>query len=183
MRILTVTGCKPMELSIFNEADPRIVFVKKALEKRLIGFIEEGLEWVLISGQTGVEMWTAEVVLELKEMYDIKVGIIPPFENQESRWPEALKHKYKELIFVADFCKPIFKGDYKGAYQFQAKDGWLVDKSDAALILMDEENPGSAGYFHDVAKEAEGYPIYMITPSDIEDMVEELRMTDPHYWD
>src|SRR5690625_5642377 len=85
MKILTVTGCKHMELSIFSEEDPRIEFIKKAIEKRLISFIEEGLEWVLISGQMGVEMWTAEVVLDLKETYDIQVGVIPPFENQESR--------------------------------------------------------------------------------------------------
>ncbi len=96
MKILVVTGCKPMELNIFSEEDSRIEFVKKAIEKRLIGFIEEGLEWVLISGQMGVEIWTAEVVLDLKETYDIHIGVIPPFENQESRWPEPLQHKYQE---------------------------------------------------------------------------------------
>lgn len=58
MKILTVTGYKPMELNIFKEGDPRIAFIKAAIEKRLIYFIEEGLEWVLISGQMGVELWT-----------------------------------------------------------------------------------------------------------------------------
>ncbi len=182
MKILTVTGCKPMELNIFSEEDSRIEFVKKAIEKRLIGFIEEGLEWVLISGQMGVEIWTAEVVLDLKETYDIHIGVIPPFENQESRWPEPLQHKYQELMFTADFFQPIYNGDYKGPYQFRARDMWLVDKSDGALMLMDEEYPGSAGYFHETAKEAEDYPIYLITPFDIEEVVEEIRMTDPEYW-
>jgi len=155
MKILTVTGCKPMELSIFSEEDPRIEFVKKAIEKRLIGFIEEGLEWVLISGQMGVEIWTAEVVLDLKEKYDINIGIIPQFENQEIRWPEPLQHKYQELMFTADFFQPIYNGDYKGPYQFRARDMWLVDKSDGAIMLMDEEYPGSAGYFHEAAKSVE----------------------------
>lgn len=41
MNIVTVTGYKPMELSIFKENDPRIDFIKAAIEKRLIGFIEE----------------------------------------------------------------------------------------------------------------------------------------------
>jgi uncharacterized phage-like protein YoqJ len=182
MKNLTVTGCKPMELSIFSEDDPKIKFVKKAIEKRLIGFIEEGLEWVLISGQMGVEIWTAEVVLDLKETYDINIGIIPPFENQESRWPEPLQQKYQELMFTADFFQPIYNGDYKGPYQFRARDLWLVDKSDGALILMDEEYPGSVGYFHETAKSVEDYPIYLITPFDIEEVVEEIRMMDPEYW-
>lgn len=182
MKILTVTGCKPMELSIFSEEDPRIEFIKKAIEKRLIGFIEEGLEWVLISGQMGVEMWTAEVVLDLKETYDIQVGVIPPFENQENRWPESLQQKYQELMFTADFFQPIYNDEYKGAYQFKARDLWLIDKSDGALLLMDEEYPGSVGYFYETAKEAENYPTYFITPFDIEEVVEEIQMTDPKYW-
>lgn len=53
MKILAVTGYKSMELGIFKEDDERIKFIKAAIQKRLIGFIEEGLEWVLISGQMG----------------------------------------------------------------------------------------------------------------------------------
>src|SRR5699024_2686145 len=124
-----------------SETDERIVFLKKALEKRLIGFAEESLEWVLISGQMGIELWAAEVVLDLQTEYDIKLAIIPPFEEQTSRWPEQLQFKYEELIMAADFYKPIYEGAYKGPYQFKAKDQWLVEKSDGCLLLMDEDFP------------------------------------------
>lgn len=183
MKIITVTGCKPMELTIFSEEDSRIEFIKKAIEKRLITLIEEGLEWVLVSGQMGVEMWTAEVVLDLKEEYDIKIGIIPPFEKQETRWPEPLQMKYQELLFTVDFSQPIYKGGYKGPFQFKARDQWMIEKSDASLLLMDEDNPESVRYFHEAATAADDYPVYLITPSDIDDVVEEIRMMDPAYWD
>src|SRR5699024_7190852 len=114
MKTLTVTGYKPMELNIFNENDERIKYIKYALTQRLIGFIEEGLEWVLVSGQMGVEIWAADVVLDLKDTYDIQLGVFPAFENQSSRWPEALQHKYEELQFMADFFKPLYAGDYRG---------------------------------------------------------------------
>lgn len=182
MKILTVSGCKPMELNIFSEEDPRIAFVKRAIEKRLIQFIEEGLEWVLISGQMGVEMWTAEVALDLKEEYDLQIGVFPPFEDQANRWPEALQYKYEELMFTADFFQPIYNSEYKGPHQFRARDAWLIEKSDAALLLMDEEYPGSVGYFYEATKDVDEYPVYFITPSDIDDVVEEIRMTDPRYW-
>ena len=180
---LVVSGCKPMELSIFNEADHRISFVKKAIEKRLIQFIEEGLEWVLISGQMGVELWTAEVVLDLKETYDINIAMIPPFENMASRWPEALQHKYEELSFSVDFYEPIYQGDYRGPYQFRARDEWLMDKSDACLLLMDEEYLGSVEYFYKVAKARDDYPVYFITPFDIDEVLREIQMQDPKYWE
>jgi len=184
MKVLTVSGYKPMELNIFKENDPRITIIKAAFEKRLIGFIEEGLEWVLISGQMGVELWIAELVLDLKETYDVNIGIFPPFENQDNRWPDHIKEKYQELIMVADFYKPLYTGDYKGPYQFKAKNMWFVDKSDGCLLLMDEEFPGSNKYLYEAAKASEkDYPIFTITPADLDDIVEELRMQDPSYWE
>ena len=74
MKILHVTGYKPTELGIFKENDPRIVFIKAALEKRLRTFIEEGLEWIIISGQMGIELWAAAVIMDLKETYLYLIG-------------------------------------------------------------------------------------------------------------
>src|SRR5690625_4530510 len=183
MEILTVTGYKPMEINIFNEEDEKIKFIKRAIEKRLIGFIEEGLKWVLISGQMGVEMWTADVVFSLKETYDVNIAVIPPFENQSERWPEALQYKYEELMMTADFFKPLYKGGYEGPHQFRARDMWLIDKSDACLVLIDEENPGSIKYFRNAVQSVEDYPMYTITPFDLDEVVEEMQMEDPSFWE
>lgn len=171
-----------MELGIFKADDKKITFIKAAIKKRLLSFIDEGLEWVLISGQMGVEAWAGEVVLELREVYDLKLGVFPPFENQENRWPEAIQQAYQELITAADFYQPIYQGEYKGAFQFKAKDEWFLEKSDASLILMDDEFPGSTRFFYEKAKKVTNYPVYIITPADLDDAVEELRMSDPDYW-
>jgi uncharacterized phage-like protein YoqJ len=94
-----------------------------------------------------------------------------------------LQEKYEELTMTADFYQPLYKGDYQGPYQFRAKNTWFAEKSDACLLLMDEEYPGSVRYFHEAAKgRGEGYPIYLITPFDLEDIAEEIRMSDPDYW-
>ncbi|WP_053219449.1 SLOG family protein [Virgibacillus senegalensis] len=185
MDVLAVTGYKPMEMNIFKQDDPKVTFIKAAIEKKIIGLIEEGLEWILISGQMGVEMWTGEVILDLKETYDIKLGVFPPFTNQESRWPEQIQEAYQELLMLADFYQPIYQTDYQGPYQFKAKNKWMIDKSDGCLILLDEEFPGSSRFFYQEAKEAnerDGYPIYLITPMDLDDVVTEIQMEDPDYW-
>lgn len=182
MKVLYVTGYKSMEMGIFKENDPKIQFIKAAIEKNIREFLEEGLEWVIVSGQMGVELWTAEIILDLKEEFDINLGVFPPFENQDKRWPEVLQEKYQEIIMVADFYKPLYIGDYKGPYQFRAKNLWFAEKSDASLLLMDEEYPGSVRYFHEAAKQDEDYPIHLITPMDLDEIVEEIRMNDPDYW-
>lgn len=171
-----------MELGIFKEDDPRVAFIKYALRKRLVSYVEEGLEWIIISGQMGIEMWTAQVVLDLQDEYDIKLGIFPPFENQESRWPEPIQFAYQELLMCADFYEPIYKGEYKGGYQFKAKNLWFIEKSDACLLLIDDEYPGSVRFFYEEAKKGENYPIYTITPMDLDDAVTEMQMDDPNYW-
>ncbi|SFB28858.1 Uncharacterized SPBc2 prophage-derived protein YoqJ [Lentibacillus halodurans] len=182
MKVLAITGYKPMEINIFKSDDERIAYIKTAIEKRLIGFIEYGLEWVLISGKMGVELWTGEVVLDLREKYGLKLAVIPPFENQEERWPEPIRQVYQEIAAIADFYRPLYKGGYSGPYQYQANNKWLIDKSDGCLLLLDEEFPGSNRYFYQEAKETEGgYSIYLITPADLEDVVEEMRMMDPEY--
>ncbi|MGN8647028.1 SLOG family protein [Gracilibacillus sp. HCP3S3_G5_1] len=174
MKVITVTGNKPMELNIRNEKDPRIHFIKIALKQRLISLIDEGLEWVIMSGQMGIELWAAQVVLELKKDYPVKLGIFPPFLEYESRWPDIYQEAFLQVIEQADFYQPLYNESYKAPYQFINKDRWLINKTDGCLILVDEEYPGSAGYLLDKMKKAEAdssYSIFYITPSDLEEIV------------
>lgn len=185
MKIIAVSGYKPMEMGLFQIDDPKIDYVKETIKRRLLPLIEEGLEWVLISGNMGVEIWTGEIILDLKHEYDIKLGIFPPFINQESRWPEKQQEQYRMLTENADFFKPLYNKEYEGPYQFQSRDQWLLEKSDACLLLYDEETGGSPSYFLEKAKqyqENHDYPIYYITPFDIDDTVREMMMEDPNYW-
>lgn len=183
IKVLTVTGYKSYEINIFKIDDQKVMFIKKAIKKRLISLIEEGLEWVIVSGQMGVELWASEVVIDLQQDdYQVKLAIIPPFENQDSRWPDPYKEAYQEAIMQADFFELLYQTDYKGPYQFKAKNKWLLEKSQASLILVDEENPGSVRFFLEEAKRKNSrvdYPIFYITPFDLDDVVQEWLENNP----
>jgi uncharacterized phage-like protein YoqJ len=176
MKVLTITGNKPNELNISGEKDQRINFIKKALKKKLITLIDDGLEWVVVTGQLGIELWSCEVICELKEDYPIKLGIFPPFLEYSSRWPDIYKEKLEQVILEADYSQALYNEPYKGPYQFINKDNWLIKKSDACLILGDEEYPGSVKFFLDKAKKAaelNQYQIFWVTPLDLEDIVQQ----------
>ena len=70
MKRVLVTGYKATELGIFAMKHPGIEIIKMAISKQLIRLAGEGLEWVIVSGQWGVEIWAAEVALELKQSYE-----------------------------------------------------------------------------------------------------------------
>ena len=46
-----------------------------------------------------------------------------------------------QFILRYAILQPIYQGPYKGPFQFKARYQWLIEKSDASLLLMDEENP------------------------------------------
>ncbi|WP_017727904.1 DUF1273 domain-containing protein [Halalkalibacterium ligniniphilum] len=186
MKTLAVTGYKSHELGIFDQNHEGIHYIKKAFEKRLIPLIEEETEWFVISGQIGVELWVAEVVLQLKEIYpDIKLAVLTPFLKQEENWQEQTKEYYQHILSQADFVESITKRPYESRAQLRLKNEFIISKTDGLLLLYDEEKPGAPSYYLDVAKkrqEHDEYPILYITPNDLYTMIQEEREADPTYW-
>lgn len=77
---MVVSGYRSFELGVFQEKDPKIKVIKKVLKTTIQQYIEEGLEWILIGGNLGVEVWAGQVVVELQKEYpELKLGIIFPF--------------------------------------------------------------------------------------------------------
>ncbi|MDQ0228807.1 DUF1273 domain-containing protein [Metabacillus malikii] len=186
MNIITISGYKAFELGIFKNDDKAVHYIKKAIEKSLHPMIENGLEWVLISGQLGVELWAAEVVYELQGQYpNLKLAILTPFLNQENKWNETNKEYYEFVQSQADFIDSISKREYENPLQFKQKNEFLVRKSEGILLIYDEEKQGSPKYILDVAKkkrERNNYFIEIVDFSDLQVVVEEENMKNQDFW-
>lgn len=175
---LVVTGYKAHELGIFNDSHPGIPVIKQAIKNKLIALMDEGLEWVILSGQQGVETWTAEVVLEMKETFPhLKYAIITPFLEQEKNWNELKQEKYKSLLFQADYETSLTKRPYEAPWQFIEKNKFLLRNSDGILIVYDEENEGSPKFIKKLAEaymEKENYTLFTIDAYDLQTIAEEI---------
>lgn len=178
-KVVAVTGYKPFELGIFKQDHEGVGYIKKAIHKKLVPLIEEGLEWVIISGQLGVELWAAEVVFDLQLEYpQLQLGILTPFLEQEEKWNEQNKELYEFICSQADFMDSITKRKYESPEQFRMKNQFFIQKSDALLVMFDEEHGGSPKFMYETAKKyAERYPydIWTITSYDLQDIVEEEK--------
>ncbi|MFS0574686.1 DUF1273 domain-containing protein [Sporosarcina sp. 179-K 3D1 HS] len=182
LKRLVITGYKQHELGIFDEKHPGIRFIKKAIEKRLLSFLDEGLEWVLISGQLGVETWAAEVVLDLKREYPaLQLAVMPPFLEQEKNWNESKQEAYHAIVAQADFYKPLTNKPYEAPWQFSEKDKFFLRNSDGLLIVYDEENEGSPKFVKRMADqfaEKTDYEVFSITADDLQVVAEEEQLQD-----
>ncbi|WP_336823405.1 DUF1273 domain-containing protein [Sporosarcina sp. USHLN248] len=181
---LVITGYKAHELGIFNNKHEGIPIIKKALENRLLPLIESGLEWMIISGQPGVETWAAETVIELQESYpDLKYAVITPFLEQEKNWNETKKDAYQFIVSNADFTTALTKRPYEAPWQFIERDKFLLRNSDALLIVYDEENEGSPKFMKKMAMkfaDTTNYEVLTITADDLQLVAEDLQRQD---WD
>lgn len=186
MKVITISGYKPHELGIFQENHPGVRYIKTALKKSILRFIDEGLEWVLISGQLGVELWAGEVVIDLTlDHPQLKLGVLTPFLEQESLWKEDKQEYYQFILSQADFVDSITKRPYENPWQFRSKNKFLVEKSDGLIVMFDDEKQGSPQYLlKEAQKKAEkvNYEIVIITPYDIQLIIEEEQLENPENW-
>ncbi|WP_193392236.1 DUF1273 domain-containing protein [Neobacillus vireti] len=177
MKVLAISGYKPFELGIFKKDHPSVLFIKAAIKKSLIPLVEEGLEWVLISGQLGVELWAAEVIFDLQlDFPDIKLAVITPFLDQEASWNENNKEWYESVLAQADFIDSVTKKGYEKPWQFRLKNQFFIEKSDGLLLLYDQEKEGSPKYLYELAvqyQKENTYPLELITFYDLQMIVEE----------
>ncbi len=182
LKRLVVTGYKPHELGIFDDKHPGVRFIKKALENRLVALLDDGLEWVIISGQLGIEAWAAEVVIDLKKEYtDLKYAVITPFTDQEKNWNDMKKEKYHTLIAKADYHTSLTKRPYEAPWQFIEKDKFFMRNSDGILIVYDEENDGSPKFVKKAAEkyaERSDYQVLTISADDLQVIAEEEQMNE-----
>lgn len=179
MKVCTITGYKSFEIGVFNDKDIKLQLIKVVLKKRLIQLIEEGLEWVLISGQLGTEIWAAQVVIELQDLgFPIQLAVITPFKDPHVNWNEKNQEMMEEIILAADFYESLSNRPYENPNQFRTKDIYFLNKSDGALVFYDEEHDASPKYFLQLAKkyqETNPYEILQIDFYEISSLAEELQ--------
>lgn len=180
-----VTGYKSYELNIFKDDAPEVKYLKLFLKNKLQNLVEEGLEWVLIQGQLGIEMWTAEVVLDLQQEYpELKLGVITPFQNHTERWNEQNQLKYQQIIEGADFHDSVHHAPYEGPFQFKQTDQFILDHSDMTVLIYDEEQEASPKFFKrmlvDFAEQT-NYTYDVVTFDEINTFISDIQWSEESF--
>ena len=182
VKTIYVTGYRAHELGIFNDKHPGIAVIKKALYDQLYQLCDAGLEWIVISGQLGVESWAAETVLELKKEFpNVKYSVITPFLEQEKNWNEQKQTQYIQIINNADFVTSVTKRPYEAPWQFIEKDKFIINNTDGMLLVYDEDNEGSPKYILKLVEkymEQNDYELIRINAYDLQVVAEELQRSD-----
>ena len=112
-----------------------------------------------------VDMYAAEIVLELKEKYpQITLECAIPYERQAVRWPEALRNRY---FSIAERCnqETMLQRQYTPDC-LRKRNRYMVDHADIVLAVWNS-SPSGTGQTVWYARET-GKPVWIIRPNTLE---------------
>ncbi|WP_251712740.1 SLOG family protein [Lactococcus ileimucosae] len=173
MKTLLITGYTAFDLGIFDEKDIKISIIKKALKLRLEAYLDNGLNWVIFTGSLGFEYWALQVSKELQKDYDFFIASIFPFETHGKNWNQANQAKLQEFKNV-DYVKYAYES-YENPSQFRQYNDFLLENSDGALVLYDEENETKLRYITNKMQKTPNYNMEWIRFEDLQEICEEMN--------
>ncbi|WP_414842264.1 SLOG family protein [Enterococcus saccharolyticus] len=172
MQTMVISGYRSFELGVFQEKDPKIKVIKKVLKITIQQYIEEGLEWILIGGNLGTEIWAGQVVLDLQKEYpELKLGVIFPFEDFGENWNEKNQQVLTELKIKANYVNAVSHVPYKNPGQLKNHSQFLLTHSGGLLVVYDDEYPGKTQFLLKEAQEhasKNDFIIHQITMDDLQ---------------
>ena len=79
MTSLLVTGYKSFELGIFKDKDPKVTIIKKAIKRDFKRFLDDGVDWMIFTGNLGFEFWALEAGERTSARLSFEVSDTLPF--------------------------------------------------------------------------------------------------------
>lgn len=138
------TGPRPRSLPFgFNENDVRCVALKRTLREQIIHLIEEENVTHFISGMAiGIEMYAAEIVLDLKKSFPgITLESAIPCETQAVKWSEALRERYYSI--AAQCSKETMLQSHYTPNCMDKRNKYMVDQSDVIIAVWSGRSSGT----------------------------------------
>ena len=130
------TGHRPEKL---NRSEKEI---KSALRKEINQAIQDGLTVFITGMARGVDLWAAEIILEVRKRNKaIKLICAIPHEGFESRWSAGWKQLYRYVQEEADLVRIICKGYHTGVYQIRNE--WMVNHSSRVIAVFNGQASGT----------------------------------------
>lgn len=138
------TGHRPQNLPFrFNEQDARCISLKQTLRREIERQITDCGVTHFISGMAiGVDMYAAEIVLDLKKRYpQITLEAAIPCETQAAKWSSALRDRYFRIAELCD--KETMLQRHYDAECMQKRNRYMVDNASVVIAVWDGTPSGT----------------------------------------
>lgn len=105
--------------------------LRQKLSDTLDELILQGVTRFISGGALGFDMLAAEVVMEKRKANSIFLEIAVPCLNQEKKWNEAQKRRYKKILDNSDAVTVLSQKYVTGC--MHARNKYMVDKAQVVV--------------------------------------------------
>ena len=139
---VSFTGHRPEKLPYFSEDDPMCVDLKERLKTQIEKLINDGADSFFTGMARGVDIWCAEIVLELKQKYPaIQLTAVIPCKNQANKWGGSDKIRYENILNRCN--KAVFISEEYDKTCMLKRDRALVELCDVLIAVFDGTKGGT----------------------------------------
>lgn len=144
------TGHRPDKLPWgYDERDPRCLALKRSILRELEGLYRRGWRHFISGMALGCDLYFAEAVLELKEIYPaVTLEAALPCPGQADRWSQDNRRRWQALVDACDL-ETVVQNHYD-RFCMLRRDRYMADRSSLILAVFDN-TPGGTKYTLDYA--------------------------------
>ena len=163
------TGHRPGKLPFgYDEGHEDCIHLKLKLAAEIEEMRQKGVTTFITGMAQGVDIWCAEIVLDLKRAYpdeEIRLVAVIPYEGQAKRWRQTDQIRYRHILAAADE-KVILHANYNNGCMLEGN-RYMVNAS-THLIAVFGGDKGGTKYTLNYARK-KGLDIVVIDPNHIKD--------------
>ena len=140
-----ITGHRPNYFKFgYDEEHPDCIKLKLAILRQIELFYHSGFTRFLTGGALGVDMWAAEIVIELMGLHkDMEFYCVIPYEEQAARWSPPQRERYYTILSRS--TRNILIGAQYTGYCYSKRNRYLVDNSDILMAVYDAAETKKSG--------------------------------------
>jgi uncharacterized phage-like protein YoqJ len=168
MKTACFTGHRPNKLGGYTEPNPTSIAVRRALRAKIQQqHFDHQVETFITGMAQGVDLWAGEIVRELAIAFSLKIRLVAalPFIEQPLVWPESAQKRWAKIlkgcdeIWLTDSNEQVTVEELRArlqplwgtrpevpgfAQKLQARNKWMVDRSQAVIAVWDGTPGGTA---------------------------------------
>lgn len=142
MYSVSFTGHRPEKLPYFSEDDPLFLDLMQRLKMQIEKLINEGADSFFSGMARGVDLWCAEIIIELKSKYpELKLTAVIPCKTQTNGWDEQSVIRYRNILERCD--KKIYISEEYSKTCMLKRDRALVDLCDVLVAVFNGTKGGT----------------------------------------
>ena len=116
--------------------------IKRELEREIRQAMADGLDVFITGMARGVDIWAAEIVLDLRDAgAPIRLMCASPFEGFERSWNDEWQRRYNRIMAAADHTLFVCNGYSRSC--FQIRNEWMVNHASRVIAVFNGEKGGT----------------------------------------